>query len=529
MTIIKPDINRITPCRVKLAKSFFKDQSDAPVNRNEMEKILRAYAKKSSESILRNDELLAALRELPSKYAEEWKSFCIKRSIRSQSGVAVIAVLTRNFGCPGKCVYCPTTSGMPKSYLPNEPAVIRAINAKFSPSRQIRMRLKALEATGHDTSKIELIVMGGTWSAHPSTYQTSYIRSCFYALNDGVGRMQSLEKEQKKNESASHRCVGLTLETRPDWVTEKEIIKMRKFGCTRVEIGAQSLYDSVHKLCNRGHGVSEISNATRLLRNAGFKVVYHMMLNLPGSTPEKDIEMFKKLFSDPRFCPDQIKIYPCVLTKDAKLVTWYKSGKWVPYSEKKLIETIVAIKKYIPKFCRIIRVIRDIPSSEILAGSKTSNLRQMLKEKGVKCKCIRCREIRNFVPKKVELVNLEYQTDGGKEIFLSYEDPVQDKLIALLRLRLPDSKEHFIFPALKNSALVRELHVYGLHTPVGNKGKSSQHKGLGKKLLLQAEKIAKDLGYQKIAVISGVGVKDYYRKQGYKECDGYLVKDFAKG
>ena len=522
MTKRKLQIDRITPDRVALAKRFFRDQSSVPTNRNAMEKALRAFAKKSAHSTLRSDELLAALKELPKEYSEQWKSTCRKRSIRSQSGVAVIAILTRNFGCPGKCIYCPTPSGMPKSYLPSEPAVTRAIAADFSPNKQIRMRLKALDATGHDTSKIELIVMGGTWSAHPSGYQTSYIRSCFYALNGGSGGIGSLEEEQKKNESALHRCVGLTLETRPDWVTAEEIIKMRKFGCTRVEIGAQTLYDSVHELTNRGHGVAEIVNATRLLRNAGLKVVYHMMLNLPGSTPQKDIKMFEKLFSDPRFCPDQVKIYPCVLTKDAQLVDWYKSGRWTPYTEQELIDTIIAIKKFIPSYCRVIRVIRDIPGDDILAGSKTSNLRQLLQDKWMKCKCIRCREIRDTKPEKVELVIREYPTSGGKEIFLSYEDPILDKLIALLRLRLPESGEDVLFPVLKDSAIVRELHVYGMHTPVGDKGKDTQHKGLGKKLLQEALSLAKKEGFKKLAVTSGIGVKDYYRKLGYREEDGYL-------
>jgi elongator complex protein 3 len=278
--------------------------------------------------------------------------------------------------------------------------------------------------------------------------------------------------------------------------------------------------------------VEEVVHATKMLRDAGFKVVYHMMLNLPGSDPTKDIEMFKTLFSDPRFCPDQVKIYPCVLVDDSELVSWYKSGRWEPYTDSELTDTIIKIKKFIPEYCRVIRVIRDIPSDDILAGSKISNLRQLLQEKGMKCKCIRCREIRNLVPKKVELVKREYETVGGKEIFLSYEDPVQDKLLAILRLRIPDdvlSSDHkVIFPSLKNAALIRELHVYGMQTPVGEKGESSQHKGLGKKLLEEAEKITSKMGIKKIAVISGVGVRDYYKKQGYEVADGgYLVKRLA--
>ncbi|MBT7929080.1 tRNA uridine(34) 5-carboxymethylaminomethyl modification radical SAM/GNAT enzyme Elp3, partial [Candidatus Peregrinibacteria bacterium] len=288
--------------------------------------------------------------------------------------------------------------------------------------------------------------------------------------------------------------------------------------------GVQSLSDEVHNLCKRGHGVAEVITATELLRNAGFKVVYHMMLNLPGSNPKQDVEMFKELFSNPAFCPDQIKIYPCVLTKDAELATWYKDGKWKPYSDDVLADTIIKIKKFIPEYCRVIRVIRDIPSTDIVAGSKSSNLRQILQQKGMKCRCIRCRDIRSLKVNELSLVNREYEAVGGKEIFISYEDNTQDKLVAMLRLRIPsgDSKMHF--SALKYAAIVRELHVYGMHTPIGDKGKSAQHTGLGKKLLKEAERISKKHGKKKIAIISGIGVRDYYRKQGYTLKDEYMVK-----
>ena len=524
MTRRKLELERLDAKRVDLALQFLHGEKSVPVNRKKLETALRQFSKISKQKMLRSDELLEAANKLPDELSKEWKFLCRKRAVRSESGVAVLAVLTRNFGCPGKCVYCPTAKNMPKSYLPTEPAVIRAITVQFSPTEQVRIRLKALCSTGHDTSKVELIVMGGTWSALPSRYQTNYIRACYHGLNESKGQMKSLEAVQKYNESAPHRCVGLTLETRPDWITPKEIKRMRRFGCTRVEMGVQSLDDEVHKLCKRGHGVAEVVSATELLRDAGFKVVYHMMLNLPGSNPKADIAMFKTLFSDPRFYPDQIKIYPCVLTKDAELATWYKNGKWKPYSDKVLAETILSIKKYIPHYCRIIRVIRDIPSGDIVAGSKNSNMRQLLQEKGVKCCCIRCREIRSLPIQKLELVKREYEAAGGKEIFLSYEDPTQDKLVALLRLRILPKDNKPLFPALKDSAIVRELHVYGLHTPVGNKGKSAQHRGLGKKLLKEAEKLSKKHGAKKLAVISGIGVRDYYKKQGYVLKDGYMVK-----
>ena len=524
MTRRKLELDRLDKKRIDLATRFLVSQESVPEDRTALDKAIRAFSKATQQPILRSDELLASATELPTSLAEKWRLLCRKRAIRSESGVAVVAMLTRNFGCPGKCVYCPTPANMPKSYLPTEPAVIRALTVRFSPSKQVRIRVKALEATGHDTSKVELIIMGGTWSAIPSSYQTSYIRACYHALNETKGLVKSLEAEQKLNESAPHRCVGLTLETRPDWITEKEIKKMRRFGCTRVEMGVQSLSDEVHNLCKRGHGVAEVITATELLRNAGFKVVYHMMLNLPGSNPKQDVEMFKELFSNPAFCPDQIKIYPCVLTKDAELATWYKDGKWKPYSDDVLADTIIKIKKFIPEYCRVIRVIRDIPSTDIVAGSKSSNLRQILQQKGMKCRCIRCREIRSLKVNALSLVNREYEAVGGKEIFISYEDNTQDKLVAMLRLRIPsgDSKMHF--SALKYAAIVRELHVYGMHTPIGDKGKSAQHTGLGKKLLKEAERISKKHGKKKIAIISGIGVRDYYRKQGYTLKDEYMVK-----
>ncbi len=400
--------------------------------------------------------------------------------------------------------------------------MLRAIGTKFCPEAQIKARLTSLTATGHDTSKVELIIMGGTWSALPAAYQTQYIRSCYQALN-GDDTTESLEDKQRINESAPHRCVGLTLETRPDWITPEEIITMRSFGCTRVEIGVQTLDDEIQKHTKRGHGIAEVAQATELLRNNGFKVVYHMMLNLPGSTPAYDIEMFKTLFTDPRLCPDQVKIYPCVLTGDSELVEWYNDGRWKPYSDEELIQTITQKKKYIPEYCRVIRVIRDIPGSDILAGSKTSNLRQLMQNAGVTCRCIRCREIKDDAIKETRLVQREYDTLGGKEIFLSYEDLVQDKLISLLRLRLPTHSSG-LFGALKNAALVRELHVYGEQTPVGAKGSAAQHFGIGAALLKEAERISCASSFAKLVVISGVGVRRYYRDRGYELEDGYMVK-----
>jgi elongator complex protein 3 len=525
MLKIKLDITKRPAERIALAKKFLLEQTELPKNQKAFQRMLNVFAKQNTVSLIRKDELLYALKDLPENYTEMWHPFCKKGPVRSTSGVAVLSLLTRNFGCPARCTYCPTPAGMPKSYLPNEPAVLRAIDANFSPKKQITNRLTALKNTGHDTSKTEIIVLGGTWSSHPVSYKQSYIRACYNALNAQPGRVKSLAEEQRINETAAHRCVGLTLETRPDWINEKEIRQMRTFGCTRVEIGVQTLYDEVQKLTKRGHGLKEAAEATRLLRNAGFKVVYHMMLNLPGSTPEMDIAMFKQLFEDPRFCPDQMKVYPCMLIKGTELMKTYKSGDWVPYTDEQLINTILGLKQYVPEYCRIIRVIRDIPSTDIVAGSHASNLRESVHRRKQICRCVRCREIRNEQITEATLITREYDTVGGKEVFLSYEDTKLDKLIGLLRLRLPNTDETFLFETLKNAALVRELHVYGLHTPIGDASKNSQHKGFGKKLITEAERIAKQQGYATVAIIAGVGVREYYRKLGYENVEGYMVKE----
>jgi elongator complex protein 3 len=524
MLKIKLDITKRPVERIDLAKKFLLEHTTVPKNKKAFQRLISLFAKNNKVNLLRKDELLYALKDLPEHYGEMWMPFCTNGPVRSTSGVAVLSLLTRNLGCPARCTYCPTPPGMPKSYLPNEPAVLRAIDAKFSPKKQITNRLTALKNTGHDTSKTEIIVLGGTWSSHPASYKQSYIRACYSALNAQPGRVKSLEEEQRINETANHRCVGLTLETRPDWIDEEEIKQMRSFGCTRVEIGVQTLYDEVQKLTRRGHGQKEAAQATRMLRNAGFKVVYHMMLNLPGSTPEMDIAMFKTLFEDPRFCPDQMKVYPCMLIKDTKLMDDYKSGRWVPYTDEQLIETILGLKQYVPEYCRIIRVIRDIPATDIVAGSHASNLRESVHRRKKICRCIRCREIRNETITEATLITREYATDGGREIFLSYEDTKLDKLIGLLRLRLPNSDEPMLFSVLQNAALVRELHVYGLHTAIGDTAKNSQHKGFGKKLIAEAERIAKEAGYAKVAIIAGVGVREYYKKLGYENIEGYMVK-----
>jgi elongator complex protein 3 len=465
------------------------------------------------------------------------------REIRTLSGVAPVAVLTKPYPCPGKCSFCPNELDMPKSYLSNEPAVMRAISAKFDPYEQIRARITALKMTGHDTGKIELIIMGGTWSFLPKNYQLTFVQRCFEAMNNQKKQTvnwDNLNKAMKKNEKAKHRCVGLTLETRPDYVNLEEIERMRKLGCTKIELGIQAVDDKILKLNNRGNSVKQIIEATTLLKQAGFKIVYHLMPNLPGSSPAKDVKMYQELFESQNFQPDMVKIYPCVVTKDSEIFKWWQEGKFKPYSNKKLFDTLIKMKLHTPAYVRIIRLIRDIPAESILAGSKVSNLRQDL-QAGLKkieksCRCIRCREIKNFdfKNKDIKLKKITYQASCGEEYFLSYEDIKQDKLLAFLRLRLSSNQELGIknqdiffktFPELKGCALIREIHTYGATTQIKTgSGKKVQHRGFGKNLIAQAEKIAQKKGYKKIAVISAIGTRGYYKKWGYKLVGTYMVK-----
>jgi len=501
----------------------------------------------------------------------------VTKKMRSLSGVSIITVLTKPWPCPGECVYCPTEADVPKSYLASEPAVMRAILCDYEPYRQVAARLASLKIEGHPTDKIELIVIGGTFSALPRDYQEDFIKECFRALNgvpsvipaeagiqsssdkkeEGTdsgqarmtekrflhsqpalsaverGRNDSLEDAKKKNEIAKHRCVGLTLETRPDYITKKEVKWFRYLGATRVELGVQSVFDDVLKFNKRGHGVDSTAQATKLLKDAGFKICYHMMPNLPGSNLEKDLEMFKIIFTDARFQPDYVKIYPCMVTKGSELYDLWKAGKYQPYSDEELEKLICEIKKTVPYHVRIMRLIRDIPSSDIEAGSKVSNLRQnaqsKLEKEGEKCKCIRCREIgQNQISKGIDsgqarmtkLFKEEYDASEGREIFLSYESENRDFLYALLRLRFPHET---YLSELDGCAIIREVHTYGQQIKIGKKGET-QHKGLGKNLIQEAEKISRDAGYKKVAVISGIGVRDYYKKIGYKLDGEYMVK-----
>ena len=492
-------------------------QINAPLNSD----LLRVYKKLVARKIIHPNQNLEKL--------------LLKRGIRTLSGVAVITVLTKPYPCPGQCIYCPTESDMPKSYLKNEPAAARAYLTKFDPFKQVKVRLEALKTNGHATDKIELIVLVGSWSAYPKSYQTWFIKRCFDALNEKANK--NLALAQRLNEKAKHRCVGLTLETRPDFITTQEIKRVRNLGCTRMELGVQSIYDPILKLNKRGQTVKQTIKATKLLKEAGFKVMYHLMPNLPGSTLKKDLAMFKEIFKNPDFQPDLLKIYPCVVTKNSALYRWYQQGKFKPYSPKQLKQLIIAIKRQIPYYVRITRFIRDIPAESIIAGNKITNLRQLIAKDFKGCKCIRCREAgHQTLNSKSEILNpkqlknlrikiQKYKASDGIEYFLSYESKDRKILYAFLRLRVNDDINNNFLPELRGAALIRELHTYGELIPLGQVGKI-QHLGLGKKLLAEAEKICRKQNLKKVAVISGIGVRQYYAKLGYQLNGTYMIKNF---
>ncbi len=455
------------------------------------------------------------------KTSEKIENLLKTRPIRSLSGIVNISVLTKPYRCPGKCLYCPVEKGIPKSYVSGEPAVERAKTLNYDPYLQTKKRIEMLKTEGHPTDKIELRIVGGTWSFYPKRYQSWFIKKCFDACNEKISK--SLNKAHKLNGGAKHRIVGLSIETRPDFINSSEIKRLRELGATMVELGIQSVYDDVLKLNLRGHGIKETILATRLLKDAGFKVLYQIMPNLPGSNLKKDEKTFEELFSNPDFQPDLLKIYPCALLKEAPLYKLWKAEKYKPYTKNQLINLVKKIKRGIPYYVRIQRITRDIPSQKILAGpAKLSNLRQVLtdisKKEGWKCKCIRCREVKEDydLREKTYLFRQDYQASGGKEIFLSFENKKRTKLFSLLRLR--------IIP--QNKAMIREVHTYGPVVPIGKTKIAAQHRGLGKKLIKVAEKIAKkEFKSNEVSVIAGVGVRNYFKGLGYKLKGTYMVKE----
>jgi elongator complex protein 3 len=465
------------------------------------------------------------------------------KPMRTLSGVTTVTVLTKPYPCPGKCIFCPTDVRMPKSYLPDEPGAMRGLQHEFDPYAQVRSRIEQLQSLGHPTDKVELLILGGTWSSYRRDYQEWFIKRCFDAMNtrnplsppsllgkgDGELGEGELLGTHTLNETAHHRNVGLVIETRPDEITPKELRWLRYLGVTKVQMGAQSLDDHILEINKRGHDVECTRRATALLRAAGFKIVLHWMPNLLGATPESDREDFARLWND--FCPDEIKIYPNQLLANAELYEYWLRGEFKPYTTQELIDLIADIKLTIPRYCRVNRVIRDIPSTNVVEGNRRTSLRQdvhdEMKRRGTHCECVRCREVRGK-PVHLELLRLDdmvYRAGAADEHFISYVTP-DDKLAGFLRLSLPvaDSPPTGMSD-LHGAALIREVHVYGQSLPVGaEKQGAAQHAGLGTRLLEKAESMAKASGFKRMAVISAVGTRGYYVERGFERGELYLTK-----
>lgn len=571
-----------------------------------LQKLTKRFVLKDG-SLLSKTDLIIAYKELAgthglAPYDEAFVKKIMMKPTRTLSGVAPVTVLTKPFPCPGKCIFCPNDIRMPKSYMSDEPGAQRAERNYFDPYLQTYNRLEALHVMGHPVDKVELIVLGGTWSYYPESYQVWFIKECFRAMNEfgtkddrkkirefyrkkqqqfeknkqlyltddpkhnkkvfapleirgdvltkrynqvisevyiapekklGIDDYQTaaweeLFEEQRRNETGAVRSVGLVLETRPDNISPEEVIRVRKLGATKTQIGVQSLQDEVLRKNHRGHDVAATRRAFSLLRQAGFKIHAHWMANLYGSHPKLDIKDYDLLFSDPDFHPDELKIYPCSLIDSAELMQYYKAGKWKPYTDQELLDVLSHVLRNTKSYCRLTRVIRDIPSQDIVVGNKKTNFRQIaekhLEKLGEQSKDIRAREIRGetFDPEKMKLKTVQHETSTSHEGFLQYVVPTQsgEKLLGFLRLSLP--KQNGFIEELSDSALIREIHVYGPALKVGGKSKThAQHLGLGTKLMAEAKKRAKKAGYKKLSVISAIGTREYYRKKGFADGELY--------
>jgi elongator complex protein 3 len=446
---------------------------------------------------------------------------------RTISGVAPVAVLTEPGPCPGECIFCPTIKRMPKSYLPDEPGAMRAADHAFDPYGQTAGRIAVMSEIGHNVDKVELLILGGTWSCYPEDYQEWFVRRCLDALN-GVDA-STLTEAQRLNESSPHRNVGLVVETRPDSITPEEVHRLRWLGATKVQVGVQSLDDDILARNRRGHTVAQTRHAMRLLRLAGFKIAVHWMPNLLGATPESDVEDFRRLWDDPAMRPDELKIYPTALLSDTQLHELWRRGQYWPYDEETLVDLLVRCKTLIPPYCRVNRLMRDIPAPNIVAGVRKSNLRQIVQRRmaqsGLACRCIRCREIRSRAvgAEALGLKRLDYDTDATRERFLSYVTP-EDQLAGFLRLSLPRPGIELPVAELAGCAVVREVHVYGPALELGDRQEGiAQHAGLGTRLLDEARRIARQEDFHRLAVIAAIGTRPYYRERGFEQTGLYMT------
>lgn len=476
-----------------------------------------------------NSELLE---HVPDEHRREVRPLLQKKPVRTLSGLAVVAVMTSPHPCPhGGCIPCPGGPPQsPQSYTGREPAAQRASHHDYDPYGQTAHRIRQLEAIGHPADKIHLIIMGGTFTARPFSYQRWFVRRCLDAMNGRAAA--TLDEAKGRNERATHRCIGLTVETRPDWARLHHVDRILDMGGTRIELGAQILDDRVLYAMQRGHTVQDIRAATRTCRDAGFKICYHMMPGLPGSSQERDDASFAALFDDPAFRPDMLKIYPTLVVAPSELHRRWQHGDYEPLSTGEATKRIAAWKATVPPYVRIQRVQRDVPAPLIDAGVQKSNLRQLVHDymasRGQVCRCIRCREVGHRQYKQqanigdVELVRRRYEANGGMEHFLSMEDE-HDALVGYCRLRFPGRPHR---PEIGDAdAVVRELRVSGPLVPLGREpGDDWQHRGYGHQLLEKAEHIAADAGKEALLVLSGIGVRHYYEKWGYRRRGVYMAR-----
>lgn len=522
--------------------------------------------------ILTNIQILS---HLPPEDAELCKDLLITKPTRTISGVTVVAIMTMPLGCPhGKCIFCPggprsPFGDVPQSYTGNEPATMRAIRNQYDAYLQIFNRLEQYVMIGQNPEKVELIIMGGTFPSYPKKYKTGFVTDCYRAMNDfsrrfypegafdlarfkeffflpgdvadpertGLVQERILELKKKneddlaaaqeKNESSRIRCVGMTIETKPDWGKLDIGNEILDFGATRVELGIQTVYDDILEKTHRGHSLADSKESIRVLKDLGFKLNFHMMPGLPGVTKAEDITALQRLFSDPDFRPDMLKIYPTMVFPGTPLAEETKKGLFTPITTQTAAEIIAEFKKDVPRYCRIMRVQRDIPT-RLGEGVDRNNLRQYIdrhmNERGIACQCIRCREIRGKpVTGKPAREVIPYEASRGKEFFISLKDE-KDRLLGFVRLRFPS--QQLRAEITPKTALIRELHVYGIAAGIGEAGRV-QHKGLGRRLMEEAEAMARRNGKDRMVVISGVGVRGYYQKLGYRHDGPYMAKDLA--
>jgi elongator complex protein 3 len=519
-----------------LARRIIERMKRCDLQRQDLAKVKYELAKEEGlRDLPKNHEILKYLR----KGEEHLVGVLRGKDVRSASGIYTVAVMTKPTRCPkdSPCAYCPggTESGTPQSYLGNEPALMRGLQANFDPYLQVKLRLGQYATIGHCPSKVQLIIMGGTFPATDLDYQEWFVTRCLQAMNGRRGGetqgWQHLEEAQSRNERSSVRCIGITMETRPDWAGEAQVDRMIRMGATLVEVGVQTLDDAILEGMNRGCGLKQIVDATRVIRDSGLKVGYHIMPGLPGASREHDLETLRTVFEDERFRPDYLKIYPTLVIGGTELHRLWKDGKYEPLSCEDAIDLIATAQQGFPEWVRVARIQRDVPAGIIEGGVRRSNLRELVdreaKRRGTGCRCIRCREVglakmrgANLEAIRPEVVVRSYKAGGGTEEFIAAEDAKEDLLVGFLRLRIPSKEAHR--PEVQEAAVVRELHIYGQQAPVGGQGRDGfQHQGWGSRLLDSAESIAKERhGLDTVVVLPGVGVRDYYRRRGYRKVPG---------